>query len=390
MAGPLAPKPKTAFGGSTAPAPAKIVSPLPDSAGQPDNSPVHGVQDSVQEQNPQEGAQLPPTNGAWVAMKQAQVTAQQVSLVTAAKLDNQQILKPKALHKPAKIDEAVPIQPKGYTPEQPAPGVARDEAVAKIVTTTHGTRPHVFGGALSGDSDREREFLGALPNVAKHLNQVAQSKGAPFQFTEAELATNFVTEGGFYLLQDEMNGLDGTPVEPPRWRIDGFEYLGIDTFMSRRQALAPWLSQDLLAWSADTFNTVEHINEHGETVKSLELRDIAQSAEANAVMFADARAAFSHDCVAMKLDPSHLTPEAWFFWTTIYFNAGPGKGRETLKREGVNAWKVPWPHGDKAKYTSSVLYNGHSRTASWDYLRRTQGDHLDHVAGTTALPPVRQ
>lgn len=58
-------------------------------------------------------------------------------------------------------------------------------------------------------------------------------------------------------------------------------------------------------------------------------------------MFALARKSFANDATSKQIALDGLEPESLFFWTTAYYNGGPGNGRNRLTQYGVDWWKSP-------------------------------------------------
>lgn len=269
------------------------------------------------------------------------------------------------------------------TGKHPTPhGAHTAEELKARMKAKYGVHPHSYSGVVGGDNTFEQQLRAALPGVVAHLNAVAAKRHLSFRFTEAELATNFITEGGFLLLENPMyQPQAGQP-------ISGFGFLGIDTFMQRKGELTPWMSDDLKTWSNDPAHAEGATNERGQAVKSMQVRDVAQGVEANGVMFADARQHFATDCAARGIDTRTLPPEAWFFWTTVYYNSGEGTGKKLLAQHGIDFWKQPWHKADDAnQFGTNVKFNASWRTASWDYMRQTSGDHLEHAGEKPATKP---
>jgi len=267
----------------------------------------------------------------------------------------------------AKKSGAAAAAPAKAAPAVDAKTKAVNDKTKADVTAKHGARPHMFGGYLDGSNDHEKQFMAALPALVHHLNEVAAKKGVHYRFTAAEIAANFFGEGGGSLLEDDA----------PAGPISGFESLGIDSFKERRNELAPWMSADLAKYAADDGHYGSAVSENGQMVHTITARDLPQGMEAQAVMFAGARAAFDHDCAAQKIDTAALPQEAWFFWTTIYYNAGPGKGKELLAQNGVHWFDEKWKGSDDAAHNGNIQYDAQWRSATWDYMRRTEGDQLD-------------
>ena len=114
-------------------------------------------------------------------------------------------------------------------------------------------------------------------------------------------------------------------------------------------------------------------------------RDAVAEGQANAVMFAASRNEFNRDCLQLGISPKALPKEAWFFWTTIYYNSGPGRGMVLLRQYGINYWQSKWTlPDDVSKYGGNSHYNAAWRTASYELLRERKGDHLDLPNGPVA------
>ena len=114
----------------------------------------------------------------------------------------------------------------------------------------YGLRPRRYTRQLDGKrsqhdgfdqilAERERRVLADLPNLVAKLNAICESKKVAFRFAAAELAENFISDGGYYLLTEEGGAvIDDTD-------IDDYAYLGVDTFLDRQSELDPWMSDDL-------------------------------------------------------------------------------------------------------------------------------------------------
>ena len=138
------------------------------------------------------------------------------------------------------------------------------------------------------------------------------------------------------------------------------------------------MSQELRDYAADGSHSTSNLNEQGQTVQTLNPRDLAMGLEANAVMFAASRNEFNRDCLQIGISPKALPKAAWFFWTTVYFNSGPGRGVMLLRQYGINYWQSKWTLPDDATtYGGNSHYNATWRTASYELLRQRKGEHLD-------------
>lgn len=61
-----------------------------------------------------------------------------------------------------------------------------------------------------------------------------------------------------------------------------------------------------------------------------------------------------------------LAIEAQFFWTSMYFNAGPGTASKQLQQHGVQYYSQPWP-SEKPHDWRSAQFHALWRTASFEY-----------------------
>ncbi|MFT3697176.1 MAG: DUF4157 domain-containing protein [Kofleriaceae bacterium] len=259
----------------------------------------------------------------------------------------------------------------------------------------YGLRPRKYEPQLDGKrhvdkhdkvlAEREQRIRAALPKVVARLNAVCEAKHVPFRFTAAELATNFFSEGAVLLLTEYTNGT----LEPDT-NIDGFGFLGIDTFIDRKAELDSWMTPDLKARIADPTAQGQGHNEASELVNYLIPATLEQALEANAVMFASARERFAADLA--KLGMTATSDEAWFFWTTIYYNTRESTALDLLTRHGVGYWKTKWTKGeDEKKFNRIPKYNAAWRTSTWDSMRTILGDDLDKpdLHHQKPLPPLQ-
>lgn len=241
--------------------------------------------------------------------------------------------------------------------------LTHNRAIASDVTRKYGVDPKKYDHLFDKNMPTEDHFSQATKQVTLHLNEVAQKAGKTYRFTESEIAVNVISEGAYYVL------VDGSDQE----KLSGFSSFGIDTFMQRIVELRPWLNDDLRTWASDEAHHEPRVNEKGEDIVSLRVRDLAMGTAANGAMFAAARERFSKDAERLGVR-EELTHEAWFFWTSVYYNAGEGTGLKLLKKHGVKYWQSRPTEPDNVLNPKS---NAAWRTATWDYLRRALGDNLD-------------
>ncbi len=279
------------------------------------------------------------------------------------------------------VDDQEPVTDHESSAPQPdVPGEgkadgASDQLVAAL-TTKYGLRPHRFNGFFAGSDETEQRFIAALPRVTADLNARAKAVAPTVSFSAAELATNFITEGGYYLLNLDihdsgevvtLNGQTG-PI-----KIDGYTFLGADTAADNQAALRPWLSSEMQALLADPSHRVTATNEKGEVVHTVFVDTIEQGLALNAAMFA-----WSRQLVARSAGAGYSgwPAEAKFFWTTVWYNGGPSTGATLLAQKGASWWKQPWTSpDDPALYSRYVRYNCLWRTSTWELMAKTVTIH---------------
>ncbi|MFN0252064.1 MAG: hypothetical protein ACKV2T_34630 [Kofleriaceae bacterium] len=246
---------------------------------------------------------------------------------------------------------------------------AAADALSTRLRTKYGLRPRRYTGLFNDSNIAEERFTAALPVITTAINQRAQARGAAFRFTQAEIATNFISEGGFTLLA--ANQADSDPSAD--FYINGWNHLGTDSIVANATAVGPWLSPTLRALVADTNRHISGINERNEPYTTIWVDTIEQGIELNAAMFA-----WSRDLAAAKIADegtawADVAPEARFFWSTVWFNAGPGLGESQVEAHGVDYWQTRWTRGDDHEQFSRFLrYNALWRTSSWEFMTELQ------------------
>jgi hypothetical protein len=254
--------------------------------------------------------------------------------------------------------------------------VAADDPISTELRAVYGVRPRRYGGLLDRTNDAERRFLATLPQVTAFVNDVCARRGQPFRVTEAELAINFISEGGFYLLDEDI--VDD---------IDGYTYLGIDTLVDNLQALRPWLHGSITAAVAAGDRTVERTNELGQAVHTLRGLTIEEGLYANSGMYAWSKALSERDIAASGRALVDLAAPAHFFWASYYYNAGVGAGHRKMHDKGVDFYAQRWTRADDAMlFGRNAQFNALWRTASLHYFLRTI---CPDGACTTQAPAAR-
>ena len=229
-----------------------------------------------------------------------------------------------------------------------------------MLQARYGVRPRRYAGLFDSSNEAETRFRTALPVATDLENRTSVQLGGSFDVDQAELATNFISEGGFFVLDD--NQVSG---------IDGFGSLGIDTLVDNYPALEPWLATIVRTAVERGDRTQTSTNELGQEVHTLTDLTLEEGAFANAGMFAWAKAQAAADLAARGIDIDSLPRAGAFFWATIYFNAGPGTGRKILDRNGARYFEQKWTKDDDpGQFSTSAQFNALWRTASYEYLAR--------------------
>jgi hypothetical protein len=244
--------------------------------------------------------------------------------------------------------------------EDPGDGADNADPLVDTLRQKYGVRPRRYDGLFNDSNEAEKRFKQLLPEATAFINMRAAELGGAFDVNDAELATNFITEGGFFVL--DGNQLDG---------IDGFGALGIDTLVDNYNALKPWLHPMVREAVERGDRTVTRTNELGQQVKTLTNLTMAEGLYANAGMYAWAKSIAAGDLAGKGAPIADLPLEGKFFWSTIYFNAGPGTGRKILNSNGARFFEVKWTKADDAgKFSQSAQFNALWRTASFEYLMK--------------------
>ena len=278
-----------------------------------------------------------------------------------------------------KADETAPVARKTLGPAEDgaadapatetAPEAPPDRATEKkTLEKSRGLRPRDYSNSLDGSNLAETAFREYLPIVTASMNTRAAAQGLTFRFNEAEIASNFLMEGGILALQS--NATTG---------LDGFQYFGIDTFMNRYTELLPWLDESI---KKEMVSSKTNQNEKSESVKSITNISLVQGLWANAAMWAQAKGMLDTDLRAMGTSVAELPDTRQMFWTTMYYNAGPGTGHKYLEKNGVEFADKKWTKGEDEANWTNAQYNAVMRTSTYEFFR-------DQECGTDGhLKPV--
>lgn len=255
-----------------------------------------------------------------------------------------------------------------------------------------GVRVPVYNYLFDGSSAAERIFRALLTQVTTFINGKLRDSGYAFTLHEAELATNFLAEGG------------DRPIArgDPAAFFSGAGSLGIDSFMDEYPKLKRWLptkviqlveacsvleieralQRTLTGIEKDFVTsptqscyapgvrgsgllTVPFTNELSTTYYTLDLIDMDIGMYANAAMFVASMTRAARDIPSF----AELEREARFFWATVYFNSGAGNGRKLLQKHGVDYYRQQL--APTRVPLMSAQYHAIKRMSSMGFLLRT-------------------
>ncbi len=106
-------------------------------------------------------------------------------------------------------------------------------------------------------------------------------------------------------------------------------------------------------------------NLNGQTLSTVSWVD------ANAGMFALCIATAANDIPGF----AQLPRKVRFFWATVYYNSGEGKGRSLIKEHGVDYYKTPWRGRENMM---SPLFNALWRMRTMEALLQALWPGTDH------------
>lgn len=260
----------------------------------------------------------------------------------------------------------------GETASQKA-GYDDDKAKrSAAMTAKHGVRPRDYSGVLNGSNAAELIIREAMPRITTFLNERAAAQKLDTRFTVNELTTNFIAEGGFLALNDNITE-----------NLDGFTYAGVDTFMDRYNELKPWLHSSI---TKDKVAAQQNTNEKGESVQSIGQLTLVQAAWANATMYAAGKARLEKWLKKRNKDIDGLSENEQFYWATTYYNAGEGFAEKQLAANGVGAANTKWSRPDDwQKYHRNATYNAKMRTSTFEMNSQQvfENDQFRPVDATT-------
>lgn len=239
--------------------------------------------------------------------------------------------------------------------------VARERLITPVdlaqeLHDRYGARPRSYGGFFNDSNEAERVMVATLRQATADLNAKLAARGQKARVDMAMLATNFISEGGYYPLdQDQLTG------------VSGFGHLGVDTIIDNYKSVKPWLPESVRPAIEDPANHYRTTNELRQEVTTVSSLSLEQGIHANAAMFVMYTAQLERDLAQRGMDISQLDPRVQFFWNTVYFNAGPGTGRAMMDQQGVASARKKYTGPETNK---SARFNATWRTGSYELLSR--------------------
>jgi len=242
----------------------------------------------------------------------------------------------------------------GPTTEDVAEGGAATTA-PRSVEEKYGVRPRRYAGYFAASTLAETVFAQAVSEAADFLAPILETRGA--RLSPLDIAVNVLAEGGALAL--DSNLLVG---------LDSFAYFGTDVVGSELPAYRPYLPPAVLA-HLDAGYAVASVNERRQPVRHAGRISLRQGVLTNAGMLALARVRLQE--AARHLDTRSWPPEAWFFWTTVFYNLQhePAEARQMLRKDPTlfrKRWTGP---DDPVRFSQYAHYNAAWRTATWELTR---------------------
>ena len=172
-------------------------------------------------------------------------------------------------------DPDVTVQDPNYRPRKES----EQKSDVERLKAKYGVSPRRYRAPLEAPVQvNEKRIAAAIPAATRFVNEQLAKSGSHARVTEAEVATNFLAEGGILLLLESGTSGDNQ---------DGFQLGGLDTLVDRYSALKNLLPASIRARIEAKDGVTEQPNEKGKTTHSLGNLSIEELAECNAAMFAD-------------------------------------------------------------------------------------------------------
>jgi len=234
-----------------------------------------------------------------------------------------------------------------------------------------GVRPKNYLGYVN--SVEEKDFAQWVYDATERANQ--NNKGV--KVTPAEIYSAAMSEGAILWMNKHYypNTYDksGKPTYNPNAPVDGFVYLGTDVIGApsemRRLVAGGFVDPDVA-----TYKTT-YKNEKGETVQSAIFQDMPTGLKAFAGVYAERKSLFETDFKNNfgEAKFNQLSDDEKYFWTTVYYNAGMGAGKDFLtgkrgpgREEYYTAWK-----GKEPTTNTNARYNALWRTSTYASIKNS-------------------
>jgi hypothetical protein len=266
---------------------------------------------------------------------------------------------------------------------------AIEAELAPTLQAKYGVGPNAnaYDGLLDAPEARNKYTASmlsrALVRVVAAVNQRLKESGSAVVLTEEEVAVNCLSEGAIvYVRGRRMTHAiykpDGTAQElqgPDVWIASGVN--DVDKLMPRIGKLLP----EGFDLNSSTFETAFALNAavYATMIPTL-IRDIGPERWAK------------------------LPPEAQFYWKTVYYNRGEGKGRKYLHNEpidgdvpgeqnthGIDAWKFALTQADGEQNVGNAKYNAAWRTLTFEMVTKLDAVGPQNPEGTNSrlLPSMQ-
>lgn len=228
-------------------------------------------------------------------------------------------------------------------------------------------------GTLSSDTEVGRAWRAAVQQATTFVNGHLPA-GADVAITEWELATTFLTEGGYSNLRSAIQADDRHAT------YSGYSSLGIDSYVTRYRADAHGIRAYTAASLADMIregrNLEWNTNEANDRLETFSWLDTQDACYAVAGLLAEAKVAFAQDLRDRAIvgpwagRVPDLPEHVQFFWGTLYYNTGTANGRSTLRNQGLRYHDNVWFYADDhSQYARFEKFNANWRTATFRLFR---------------------
>jgi hypothetical protein len=249
------------------------------------------------------------------------------------------------------------VDPTGHVEEPAGEEPPEGQALEKYLTKETHVRPQHFAGYLQDPANKAEEtFIATLPDATDYVNQALTARG--FEPVSAnEIAAAYLYEGGAAMLNDD------------RILVDSFGSMGLDTLMTNREALGPFLAPDLRDHLANPKNKQFGFpNERGEKVIPVDL-SIEQSVEAAAAIYAWTSAQLQTHLRSQGESILQLPDYGRVYWTYMGFNGGVGTMKANLAQRGLYDFFQPWNGPDDFRTQHrAIRYNALKTMDSYLYI----------------------